>query len=285
MNTYAAVSTALSPWQLSGVLCAGVMALALAGCAGSPGAAGSLPGLDSPAPARTDAADADESELRRRARIRLELASNYFDQGQTLIALEEARQAIVTDPTYSDAFNLRGLIYMRLNDPRLAEDNFRRAISLNARDANALHNYGWLLCQQARYPEALLAFRQAMSNPIYPERAKTLMTQGLCQARAGQRNEAESSLARSYELDAGNPVTGYNLALLLYQRGEFARAQFYIRRINNSEQANAETLWLGVRVERRMQNQVAMMQLAEQLKKRFPQSREAAANERGAFDE
>jgi type IV pilus assembly protein PilF len=63
------------------------------------------------------------------------------------------------------------------------------------------------------------------------------------------------------------------------------RAQFYIRRLNNSDLANAESLWLGVKVERRMNDRVAMDQLADQLKKRFPQSREAAAYTRGAFDE
>jgi hypothetical protein len=100
-----------------------------------------------------------------------------------------------------------------------------------------------------------------------------------------ERVEAEKSLARAYELDAGNPVTGYNLASLLFQRGDFERAQFYIRRLNNSDLANAESLWLGVKVERRMNDRVAMDQLADQLKKRFPQSREAAAYTRGAFDE
>jgi type IV pilus assembly protein PilF len=111
------------------------------------------------------------------------------------------------------------------------------------------------------------------------------MTQGLCQARAGRVEDAERSLARSYELDAGNPVTGYNLASLLFRRGDFIRSQFYIRRLNNSDVANAETLWLGVRVERRLNDRVAMLQLGEQLKKRFPQSREATAYDRGAFDE
>ena len=72
-------------------------------------------------------------------------------------------------------------------------------------------------------------------------------------ARAGQRAEAERSLARAYELDAGNPIIGYNLAPLLYQRGELERAQFYIRRINNSELANAETLWLGIKVEQQLE--------------------------------
>ncbi len=63
------------------------------------------------------------------------------------------------------------------------------------------------------------------------------------------------------------------------------RARFYVRRLNNSELANAESLWLGIKVERRLHDDLAMRQLAEQLTKRFGHSREAAAYERGAFDE
>jgi len=47
--------------------------------------------------------DSDESAQRKRARIRLELALGYFEQGKTTIALDEIKQAIVIDPSYSDA--------------------------------------------------------------------------------------------------------------------------------------------------------------------------------------
>jgi type IV pilus assembly protein PilF len=174
---------------------------------------------------------------------------------------------------------------MRLGDKRQAEDSFRRAVSLNPRDPDTHHNYGWFLCQEARYADAQRAFDVALANPMYAGRAKTLMTQGVCQARAGRIEDAERSLSRSYELDAGNPVTAYNLARVLYQRGQFARAQFYIRRLNNTELGNAESLWLGIQVEHRLNDQLAMRQLGEQLKKRFGQSREAAAYDRKAFDE
>jgi type IV pilus assembly protein PilF len=227
----------------------------------------------------------DEPETRRRARIRLELASGYFTEGKAEIALDELKQVVAIDPTLPDAYNLRGLIYMRLGDNRQAEDSFRRALALNPRDANVHHNYGWLQCQSNRPVDAQRSFDTALSNPLYPGRSKTLMAQGLCQARAGQREDAERSLARSYELDAGNPITGYNLARLLYQRGEFERAQFYIRRLNNTELANAESLWLGIKVEQRMNDAAAMSQLSEQLRKRYPQSRERTSLDRRAFDE
>ena len=250
--------------------------LAVGGCASSARESGATPDI---------VTESDEPEARKRARIRMELAIGYFEQGQTNVALDELKQVIAADPGFPDAYNLRGLIYMRLNDTRQAEDSFRRAVALNPRDSNVQHNYGWLLCQQGRYDEAQRAFDVVMANPVYAGRAKTLMTQGLCQARAGRAAEAERSLIQSYELDAGNPVTGYNLATLLYRRGDFGRAQFYIRRLNNTELANAESLWLGIKVERRLNDQLAMRQLAEQLRKRFAQSREAAAYERGAFDD
>ncbi len=227
----------------------------------------------------------DEPEARRRARIRLELATNYFEHGQTTVALDEVKQALATDPTYADAFNLRGLIYMRLNEFGQAEDSFRRALALRSADPNLLHNYGWLHCQQKKYAEADQSFVTALANPAYTARSKTLMARGLCQLEAGQPVEAEQSLLKAYELDASNPVVGYHLASLLLRRNELKRAQFYIRRLNNSDFANSETLWLGIKVERTLGDVVAMRQLVDQLRRRFPESRELGAYERGAFNE
>ncbi|GAA4355839.1 hypothetical protein GCM10023165_48390 [Variovorax defluvii] len=257
-----------------------VAAVLLAACAtkdvGVPSTAGNAAGI---------VTDSDEGNARKRARLRLELAIGYFEQGQPTVALDEIKQALAADPNFAEAYNLRGLVYMRLADAGLAEDSFRRAIALNPRDPNTLHNYGWLLCQQNRFGDAQQQFSAALGVPTYGERAKTLMTQGVCQLRAGQRAEAERSLTQAYELDAGNPVIGYNLASLLAQREEWSRAQFYIRRINNGPSSNAETLWLGIKVERKLNNREAVAQLASQLQRRFPQSREAAAYERGSFND
>lgn len=227
----------------------------------------------------------DETEVHRRARIRLELAANYFAMGQTDVALDEVKQALITEPSYADAFNLRGMIYMRLNDQGLAEESFRRAAALSPQDPDVAHNYGWLLCQQRKFVEADAHFQRALAQPTYQARSRTLMAQGLCLDGAGKTAEAELVLIKSYELDPGNPVVGYNLALLKFRRADMPRAQFYIRRLNNSELANSQSLWLGIKVERVLGNTVAMRQLAEQLQKRFPDSRELAALERGAFDD
>lgn len=253
-----------------------LLQLSLTGCAAGAGATSS---------SAEPVTDFDEPDSRKRARLRLELASGYFEQGQTTVALDEIKQSLAADPGYAPAYVLRALVYMRLNNNNLAEDSFKRALQINPRDPDALHNYGWFVCNQERYQESLQFFSRALASPVYAEKAKTLMLQGTCQTRFGQMPEAESSFARAYELDPGNPFVGFNLANLKFQRGDYTKSQFVIRRINNSELANAETLWLGIKVERRLGNTEAVQQLAQQLSRRYPQSREWTFYQRGAFDE
>ncbi|QCB48572.1 type IV pilus biogenesis/stability protein PilW [Hydrogenophaga sp. PAMC20947] len=229
--------------------------------------------------------ESDEPENTKRARLRVTLAANYFAEGQDKVALDEVKQALVAESNYAPAYVLRGMIYMRLNDDVRAEDSFKRALQINPRESDALHNYGWFLCSKARYAEGLRYFEAALANPLYGGRAKTQMTKGICETRDGQLAAAEASFVHAYELDAANPITGYNLAALLFKRKEDSRAQFYIRRLNNSELANAESLWLGIKVEQRLKDTVAMAQLAQQLERRFPTSKEWALYQRGAFYE
>jgi type IV pilus assembly protein PilF len=224
-------------------------------------------------------------QAKRRAQLRLQLALGYFEQGQNQVALEEIGNALTADPSLGAAYNLRGLVYMRLDDPAQAEDSFRRAVALNPRDGDALHNYGWLMCQQKRYADAVQRFGAALAVPGYRDAARTWMTQGVCQMQAGDSAGAQRSLMQAYELDSANPVVGYNLALLLHQRRDDVRAQFYIRRVNNGPSGNAESLWLGMRIERRLGNAEAVSQLGMQLRRRFPDARETLAYERGNFNE
>jgi type IV pilus assembly protein PilF len=72
---------------------------------------------------------------------------------------------------------------------------------------------------------------------------------------------------------------------VLYRRGEYERARFYIRRvITQPEGSTAQTLWLAIRIENRAGNRLQVNELGSQLRNRFPQSREAAAFDRGQFD-
>jgi type IV pilus assembly protein PilF len=243
-----------------------------------------------PAPATNDIKEspstADEPDSLKRARARMDLASAYFSRGQMTTALDEVKRALAADPTYGPAYNLRGLIYANLGDNAGAEDSFKRALALNPADADTMNNYGYFLCERKRYPESTAYFNQALAVPQYRGAARTLFALGVCQAYAGQLAQSDASLTRSYELDPSNPATATNLAQVLYQRGEYERARFYIRRVNAlPDVSNSQTLWLAARIEHKIGDDKGAALFGSQLRSRFPDSREASAYARGAFDE
>ncbi|MEK8046026.1 type IV pilus biogenesis/stability protein PilW [Ideonella margarita] len=267
--------------RLVQVVCGPMVALLLL-------AAGSLSGCAGPARSELNQVQtaSDQTDLDRRARVRLELASAYFSRGQYNTALDEVKLALQARSDLSDAFNLRGLIYGAMEEPALAEESFKRALQLNPRDGDAMHNMAWFQCQQRRYAEADATFERVLALPAYRETQRSLMARGHCQARNAQWPEAERTLSRAYELDAGNPAAAVSLSEVLYQRGEYERARFYIRRVNAAEEyLNAQTLWLAIRIENKMGQPAQVRALGVQLTNRFPQAPEALLYQKGRFDD
>lgn len=249
-------------------------------------------GLDEPVNSRSAGGrqdlttSSDESPLRKRARIRLELATAYFSRGEMRTALDEVKQVLAIDANFSEALELRGLIYDALQEPSLADDSFNRALQANPRNGSAMHNYGWYLCRKKQFDQADAMFERAQQQGFSVSAAKTLLVRGVCQIESGKVALAEKTIARSYELDPSSAVTAYNLARVLMMQGEALRARFYIRRVNNvPEQANAESLWLGIRIENKLGNVAERDELANALRSRFGSSREATSLELGRFDE
>jgi len=227
-----------------------------------------------------------EPDKGRIAGARLELAGLYLSRGQPQVALDEVKRALAAKPDLPEAYNMYGLIYGSMGDPQQAESNFQRALQLAPQSGDIMHNYGWHLCQQRRWVDADAQFGAALAQPQYREVPRTLLAQGVCQARAGRWQDAERSLARSFELDPANPATTYNLSDVLLHRGELERARFYIARINSQpELVSAPSLWLAVRIERRIGNLQGVQDFGRKLQERFPESNEVMLLERGRFDD
>lgn len=265
-------------WRPTSLPACLLLILSLCGCAGQMPVA--------PRDGRDIVTASDEGDQRRRARIRLELASTYYSQGQFTTALDELKQAIAIDPRLPAAHEMRALIYDAMGDTTRADESFRQALAVDPNNASVLHNSAWSLCRRGQYAAADVLFERAVALPQSGLGSKSLLARGVCQQRAGDLKSAEKSLLQAYELDPSSPATAFNLAAVLLKEGELDRARFYIRRVNNvPAQVTAESLWLAVRVEHRLGNMSGRDELAEQLRRRFTGSREATSLELGRFDE
>jgi type IV pilus assembly protein PilF len=233
-------------------------------------------------PADPSRAEADE---RRRAQIRLELAAGFYQQANYAQALEELRAALAVDPNLAAAHGLQGLVLMDLGDRARAEESFRRALAIAPEDSEILNNYGWFLCQTDRPREGILQFQAALRNPLYSTPARPLHNAGVCSLRLGDAEAAEGFFQRSFQLDPRNPVAMYHLGEIYLRRNDLERARFHSQRLLSSYPPSAETLWLAIRVDRRVGDRDSVASLSSQLRRQFPSSREATLLQRGAFGE
>lgn len=226
----------------------------------------------------------DVGNPRNRARIHTELASAYFERGNMGVALEELRIAIEADPTYAPAFNVLGLVHMDLRENAVAQQHFERALRLSPNDPDINNNYGWFLCQSGREEQSIGYFLAALKNPLYNTPARSYVNAGLCAIRKNNERDAFDYFQRALRSEPDNLQALLNLASIQYKRGQLEPARDFIGRFNKLVEPSAESLWLALRIERKLGDKSAENALAIQLRRRFSGSQEYQDLLKGRFE-
>ncbi len=250
----------------------------LAGCGGMQSPGGSEPVMESVS------ITGELGDARNRAKVHAELAALYFNRGNMAIALEELRIAASADPNFPLTYSLYGLVYMELREPQLAQQNFERGLRLAPTDPDINHNYGWFLCQTGRESEATKYFMQAVRNPLYQTPWRSYSAAGSCSLRKNNLKEAEDYFLRALAHAPDDPVSLLQLGQIRYRQGGLEEARRLVGRYNKIVEPSAESLWLGLRVERKLGERVAESSYANQLRRRFAASREYQQLQRGEYD-
>lgn len=136
----------------------------------------------------------------RRIQARMALAQAYLQGGQAAVAQHEVQQLLDDAPGYGPAWTLRGLIRRQQGDLVGAERDFRHAVQLDGRDADARHNLGWLLCEQGQHTQGAQELAQALADADAAARPRTLQAAGLCAWKAGRLADAGNLLEQAQQL-------------------------------------------------------------------------------------
>lgn len=240
-----------------------LIVMLLTGCATSGGGSDGTP-------------EQDTTHARAIARIHTELAASYLDRTQYAVALQEVEVALRADSNFAPAYNVRALVRMALREDEKADADFLRSLDLD-NDSSTTHNdYGWFLCQRGRAKDSIKQFQDALKNPLYATPEMAYANLGLCSKKAGLMKDVEANLQRALIIRPGMPAALYGLADWSYDSGDYAGAKSYFLRFSQvSADLNAEQLWLAVRIERKVHDRNSEASYALQLRKFFPDSREA----------
>ncbi len=225
-----------------------------------------------------------DTDAQTRARIHTELAAGYLELGNYGVALQEAAEALKSEPDFAPALNVLGLVYMELRDDKAAEAHFQRALRISPIDSNANHNYGTFLCQRKREQESIKYFLAALRNPLYTTPDKSWVNAGICARQAGDLVNAEDYFQKALKVRPAQPQALFQMADLAYKRKNSPEAKAYLARLQRDDAQSAESLWLALRVERGLGDRNAEASLGFQLRRNFPDSREARALMAGQYE-
>src|SRR5262249_35603626 len=102
--------------------------------------------------------------------------------------------------------------------------------------------------------------------------------------RKGNDKDALEYLQRALRLDPNYPPALIGLAQLRYRRGELDEARALTGRYNKIVDPTSESLWLPLRIERKLGDSSAIANYATQLRRRFPGSKEYQEMQKGQFE-
>lgn len=179
------------------------------------------------------AATSQRPEVQRlQARAAFERGLKHFNNREASQALSALREAIALDGTSAVYRDTLGLVFTELQRPDLATEQFQQAVALDAQYADAHFHLGVALAEAARWGEAAVAYRKALSLPILTVPHFAHQNLGLALYHLRQYREAEEQLRFAIGLEPQMGLAYYNLGLVLAAQGrrQDARQAFNLAR-------------------------------------------------------
>lgn len=211
------------------------------------------------------------------ARDRVGIAAEYLRDGDEEHAQMQLQRALKLAPDLPEAHNLMGVLLERDGDVKGADREYRKAVNLGENFSQAHNNYGVFLYRQGRYKDALKQYSAAAEDLGYELRPRAYEGMGRSALRLGDKSTATYALERALKLDASLPLANLEMAELQYQMQDYTMSRNYYQRylqLTADVPQTAQSLWLGIRLERRNGDRNALASYELALKKLYPDSPE-----------
>jgi len=214
----------------------------------------------------------NEEQDQKVAEVNARLGMGYFQQGRLDDAVVKLKKAIEAEPNFAPAHSTLALVYDRMGLADKAEKHYLKAIDLNPKDGSVYNNYGVFLCRVDRLKEADEYFMKALKVPRYPTPERAYENAGACARRIPDLDKAENYLRQALSRNSKLPVALYNMAEITFAQQRYMSTRAYLERFEEVSKPTPQSLWLGVRAERKLGNEQAAQRYAKLLQTEYPDS-------------
>jgi len=204
--------------------------------------------------------------------INVQLGVAYMQKGDLNVALSKLRKALRQSPQLAIAHNSIAILYARLGEIGLAESHFERSISLDRTDSRLRNNYGRFLCQHRTLDAAIVQFDLAANNPLYQTPYRPLVNAGICSLNGNKLEQADQYLRKALRQKPKLGLALVGMIRLSVLQNQYAQGKAYLDRYLVIAKHNADSLWYGYQIEKKLGNTSTANNYAVRLKTRYPDS-------------
>ena len=212
---------------------------------------------------------------------RVELTRQYIGQRDWENAKRNLKAAVEIDDRNAEVYEAFALVYQSTGEFELAEDSFKRAISLDRNFSRARNNYAAFLYSQERYREAEAQLALVVKDTLYGARPQAFVNLGLCRLRLFDNRGAEEAFLRALAMQRNNSIALLEVAQLRLEAGDNSNAALYYEQYRQVvRQQSPRGLWFGIRLAEAMGDSDAQSSYAMALTNLYPTSAEYEAYQR-----
>ncbi|GGP39278.1 type IV pilus biogenesis/stability protein PilW [Shewanella algicola] len=209
------------------------------------------------------------------ARERMQLGLKYLSRGNSEQAKYNLNKAVEHAPNLSEVHVAMAYYYQTVDDVVRTEESYKRAISLSDATGDARNNFGVFLCQQGKFAESEKMFLEAINTPKYTRSASSYENLGVCSRKAGDKEKARQYFNMALKYDPRRQVTLLELTELAMEEADYDDARVQLARYHRVVSESAESLALGIKIERAANDLEAVKRFGILLIAKFPASPQA----------
>ncbi|MDX1492275.1 MAG: type IV pilus biogenesis/stability protein PilW [Pseudohongiellaceae bacterium] len=207
----------------------------------------------------------------------VQLAIGYYEAGDMTAARRNINNALDINSRSSAAYNALALVLQSEGDDELAKRTFERAISYDANNSRARNNFAAFLFELGEFEQSYQQLERVANDTTYEGRAIAFQNLGLTALQTERPERALYAFERAVQLDSNLYRSSLELAQLHYDSGNFTEArrryqQFLTTSNFYSIPQTPRSLWLGVQIERRFDNEPTAAIYAAILQRLFSDS-------------
>lgn len=207
------------------------------------------------------------------------LGLGYLNAGDLKLARIKLDRALALEPDSPSANAAMGLYWQRRDEPRMAEQFFKKSLDEDSDYVAGHYYYGRFLMTQKRGEEALPHLEIAAQDVEYNGRIAANEDLGLCYFQMKRRKDAYEAFAKAWKLNPDSTVATLNLAILYLEDKDFDQSNRWYQRFERTIQIHnvpqsAASLWTGIQLARALKDKNREYSYAKLLKQNFSKSAE-----------